>query len=309
MSENQLIINSELEPWAVTVPLALSAHSQADQFRRYQADPNKARQVYLNTLAVYAVDVYLQQRGFETNLNQSASWDPAMQMLMDTADLVVANCGKLECRAVLPNTTVMHVPPEAWQDRIGYVAVQLSESLREATLLGFIKQTAKSEVPLSQLRSLAELPRHLNHARPLVNLGQWFEGMFEASWQAVEALVRPEPELAFSFRAPSEAEVRRYKLVELGAASGQSVAVMIAIAPASEPEIDISVEVRPPEGQTYLPANLQLMVLDEVDEAVLDAQAGSDNQHMQLEFTGEPGDQFSIKVALGEVSVTESFVI
>lgn len=309
MSENQSIINSELEPWTVTIPLALSAHSQADQFRRCQADPNKAKQVYLNTLAVYAVDVYLQHRGFETNLEQSTSWDPAMQMLMDVADLVVANRGKLECRPVLPDAVAMHVPPEVWQDRSGYVAVQLNESLREATLLGFVKKAPRSELPLSQLRSLAELPGHLNQVRPLVNLGQWLEGMFEAGWQAMEALLRPEPELAFSFRNPAEAEVRRYKLVELGAASGQSVAMIIAITPASETEIDISVEVRPPEGQTYLPANLQLVVLDEAGEAVLDAQAGSDNKHMQLEFTGEPGDQFGIKVALGDISVTESFVI
>jgi hypothetical protein len=308
MSRDPFTINPELEPWTVTVPLALSAHSWADQFRRYQVDPNKAKQVYLNTLAVYAVDVYLQRQGIETNLAESTSWDPTMQMLMDAADLVVANCGKLECRPVLPDAETVHVPPEVWDDRIGYIAVQLNQSLRQATLLGFVP-TAKSEVPLSQLRSLAELPKHLNQVKPLVNLSQWLEGLFETGWQAVDALVRPEPELAFSFRNLSDAEVRRYKLVELGAGSGQSVAVMIAITSASEPEIEISVEVCPSDDQTHLPANLQLMVLDEAGEAVLDAQAGHDNQHMQLEFTGEPGDQFGIKVALGDVSVTERFVI
>jgi hypothetical protein len=69
------------------------------------------------------------------------------------------------------------------------------------------------------------------------------------------------------------------------------------------------VEEQPPQGQTYLPSNLQLMVLDEDGETVIDAYARSDNKTIQLEFGGEPGDCFSVKVALGDVSVTENFVI
>jgi hypothetical protein len=87
------------------------------------------------------------------------------------------------------------------------------------------------------------------------------------------------------------------------------VAVIVAIAGESEQEMDISVEVQPPKGQTYLPSNLQLMVLDEDGEAVIDAHARSDNKTIQLEFGGEPGDHFSVKVALGDVSVTENFVV
>jgi hypothetical protein len=179
----------EIEAWTFTVPLALEAHAQAEQFRRSQPNPHKAKQVYLNTLAVYAVNTYLQCRGFETDLDKSASYDPVMQMLMDTADLVVKNRGKLECRPVLPDAEVVCVPAEVWEERIGYVAVQLHESLREATLLGFVKKVARSELPLSQLRSLEELPRYLNKINPLVNLSQWFENVFDASWQAVEAIV------------------------------------------------------------------------------------------------------------------------
>ena len=131
-------MNPVIEPWIFTVPLALEAHSRAEQFRRYQSNPDKAKQVYLNTLAVYAVNMYLQCRGFETDLETSDSWNPAMQMLLDTADLVVKNRGRLECRPVLPNAEVVCTPAEVWSERIGYVAVRLSESLREATLLGFV---------------------------------------------------------------------------------------------------------------------------------------------------------------------------
>jgi hypothetical protein len=309
MKPNLLIMNPEIEPWTFTVPLAFEAHSRAEQFRCHQSNPDKAKQVYLNTLAVYAVNVYLQCRGFETDLEESTSWNPVMQMLMDVADLVVRNRGKLECRPVLPDAEVVGIPAEVWEERIGYVVVQLNESLREATVMGFVEKVAKSELPLSQLRSLEELPRYLNKIKPLVNLSQWFENIFEVGWQAVETLLGTEPEptdLALSFRnAPC---MRRCKLIELGTPS-QLVAVIVEITGESEQEQEITVEAQPPQGQTYLPSNLQLMVLDEDGEAVLDAHARSDNRTIQLEFDGEQGDRFSVKVALGDVSVTENFVI
>ncbi len=307
MNKNQLAMNPEIESWTFTVPLALEAHLRAEQFRRYHSNPNKAKQVYLNTLAVYAVNVYLQCQGFETDLEKSASWEPTMQMLMDTADLVVKNCGELECRPVLPNAEIVNIPAEVWEERIGYVAVQLNESLREATLLGFVEKVARPELPLDQLRSLQALSGYLNKFKPLVNLSQWFEDIFDASWQAVEALLGSKPiDLALSFRyAP---EVKRCKLIELGTPD-QSVAMTVVVAGESDLEMGITVEVQPPIGQTYLPSNLQLMVLDENGEVVIDARARSDNESIQLEFDGELGDRFSVKVALDDVSVTENFVI
>ncbi|MEP0755283.1 DUF1822 family protein [Trichocoleus sp. Lan] len=306
MSVNQLIMNSEIDAWTFTVPLALSAHARAEQFRCYQTKPDKAKQVYLNTLAVYAVSAYLECRGFETDLEQSASSDPVMQMLMDVADLVVKNRGKLECRPVLSDAEFVRIPAEVRDERIGYIAVHISESLREATLLGFV-EVAASELPLSQLRSLSELPGYLNEIKPLVNLSHWFENLFEAGWQAVEALLNPQPtELAFSFR--NALEVRRCKLIELGTPA-QAVVAIVSLTEQSEQEINISVEVQPPKGQMYLPSNLQLMVMDEDGEAVIDARARSDNKSIQLEFAGEPGDHFGVKVAVGDVSVTENFVI
>jgi hypothetical protein len=308
MNPNQLIINSDLVPWTFTVGLALEAHSRAEEFRRYQSNPGKAKQVYLNTLAVYAVNVYLQCRGFETDLERSDSWNPMMQMLMDTADLLVKDHGKLECRPVLPEAEVVSVPPEVWEERMGYVAVQLSESLREATLLGFVQKVAKSEIPLSQLRSLVELPGYLHQIKPVVKLSQWFEDIFEAGWQAVESLLGTEPsELGFNYRSAS-LDVRRCKGIELATAD-HSVALIVALTGESKQEMDISVEVQPTNGQTYLPANLQLMVLNEDGEVMMHIQAGSDNQTIQLELGGEAGDRFGVKVALGEVSVTENFII
>ena len=41
----------------------------------------------------------------------------------------------------------------------------------------------------------------------------------------------------------------------------------------------------------------------------MEAQTRSSNKNIQLEFSGEVGERFSIKVVLGDVSVVEDFII
>ena len=149
------------EPLLFTVPLSFEAHSIARHFQNQQSLTHKAKQVYLNTLAVYAVDFYLRCLGFELNPEQSDSRNPLLVKFMDVADLFVKQLGKLECRPVMPEDEVCQIPPDVWTDRVGYVVVQISQTLKQATLLGFT-QTAAAELPLSQLRSLSDLPTYLH---------------------------------------------------------------------------------------------------------------------------------------------------
>lgn len=52
------------ESLTFTVNLALEAHAKAKQFRSHASNPQKAKQIYLNTLAVYAVNFLLTVSGF-----------------------------------------------------------------------------------------------------------------------------------------------------------------------------------------------------------------------------------------------------
>ena len=151
-------------PPTFTVPLGRRAHKLAEQFF-VQHTKQKARQVYLNTLAVHAVEFYLKCMSIETDWETSDSYEPVMQTLLDTADLEVKDCGKLECRPLLAGAEVFQVPMEVWSDRIGYVAVEISDSMNTATLLGFVESVSEQEVPISQLRSLKELRMHLYQLR------------------------------------------------------------------------------------------------------------------------------------------------
>ncbi len=119
------------------VPLTSKALKLAKSFQEQYENPAKARQVYLNTLAVYAVDTYCQCLGIETDLEASDSLNPVMQTLMNVADIEITGIGKLECRPVLPTDKNCYIPADTWENRIGYVAVEIDESSREATLFGF----------------------------------------------------------------------------------------------------------------------------------------------------------------------------
>lgn len=298
-----------------TVPLTLDAHRIAQSFHSRQSNLQHAKQVYLNTLAVYAVNFYLKLLRIETDLAASDSWNPIMQTLANTADLVIKNQGRLECRPVLPGEQLCHIPPEVGSNRIGYVVVQLNQSLTEATLLGFMPIVAAETIPINKLRSLEALIEQLN---PSVQLSQWLQNAFGAGWEAIETLFSPPPEeLAFAFRGgtslsnpsktPAIVGVRRGKILHLEK-SGERVALLVGLASQATATIDISVEIYPTDSQIYLPRDLQLMVLDEEGEAVMQAQARS-TKSIQLEFSGEPGEHFSVKVALGDVSITELFLI
>jgi len=317
---------------SLTIPLGREAHGLARQFATEQATPQKGKQVYLNTLAVYAVHSYLKWLQIETDLSQGHSWHQSLRALFNVADLVLPGVGKLECRPVLPGETACQLPLEAREDRIGYVAVQFGNRLDEVQLVGFVRAVdipdASEQILIADLQPLDTLLDCIPVVRPVLeiskmqaNLTCWLQNNFEAGWQAVEALLNTEaPNPAFSIRSADQfreidvdnsvVSVSAGKLIDLGMQlAGHPVALIVRIAPSSDEEVDIRLRVYPVGGQIYLPLGLQLIVLDESGATCLEAQARSDDNWIQLKFSGEPEEQFSVKVALGNVSITEDFVI
>ncbi|MEH2179237.1 DUF1822 family protein [Nostoc sp.] len=312
------------ESLTFTVPISLSDHALAEEFRAKHSNPVKAKQVYLNTLAVAAVKFYLRCMGIETNWLASLSWNPVMQTVMDIADLQVIGQGKVECMPVLPNEKVIHIPPEVCSDRIGYVAVQLDERLREATLLGFVKSVNEySSVAVNELRSLEELILQLSETpekvKQPIHLSKWLMNVVNEDWQTVESLLSPQSsELAFRFRATEQTltqnsdnstiSVQKGTLLNLGQQSQtKPIALVVGLTPVSEQEINICVKVCP-VGQKYLPEELEVMVLDDLSTAVMQATARN-TKSIQLNFSSEVGEHFSIKVVLGDVNFREIFTV
>ncbi|MBD0345402.1 MAG: DUF1822 family protein [Coleofasciculus sp. Co-bin14] len=159
---------NNIETPYIAVPLGKEAHRFAKQFAD-TATLRLRKRVYLNTLAVYVVHRYLKWLEIETDLSQSDSWQPGLSALLDIADLVIPNLGKLECRPVLPGDTAFCVPPEAIQNRIGYVAVRFSDRLEEVQLLGFAPavdaSNAQEQLLIENLQPLENLFDYLERLR------------------------------------------------------------------------------------------------------------------------------------------------
>lgn len=321
---------SQIKDFSLSLPITQAARKIAWQFAQQQPTLQKIEQVNLNTLAVSVVNDYLQMMGISTDLTAGDSWNPLMRLCLNVADLQVTGVGCLECRFMKVNEQSCHVPPEVWEDRVGYVVVQLNDSLQEATVIGFVPTVAMEYLPVSQLQPLENLLVHLNQLaqpvaavtnRALVNLSQWLENVFAAGWQELEAVLgSQQASLAFSFRRADSSlddanntessSVRRAKSIDLGIQlAGNSVALLVEIRPDSNQKTDIVLQVHPTGRQTYLPSLLELVVLDQSGAIFLEAQARHADNYIQLQFSGKLGERFNVKVALGEVSITESFVI
>ncbi|MBG1264078.1 DUF1822 family protein [Nostoc commune] len=312
-----------------TGPIPPDGRHRAEELCRRQATQTKAEQVYLNILSVSFVNSYLQYMGFETDLDKSDSWNLVQQTLMDVADLSLKNLGSLECRPVFEDAQFIYIPPEVQSNRIGYVVVQIRKSFREATLLGFVRQIQTDLLPINQLQPLDNLLEYLEELtqvrqaelasqsltskNTLVKLKQWLENIFDVGWQEIETIFdyqRANPD--WSLRNANGSFVSRGKLIDLEKTGTiQSVILVVGFIQEKEQEIDIIVEVHPSK-EMYLPPNLQLMVIDfegVEGESIMEAQTRSTNKNIQLQFSGEVGERFSIKLVLGNISVIESFLI
>lgn len=293
----------------IAIPLTLTAHEQASICSQNQADPRKAKQVYLNTLAIQAVKTYLQWFDLTPNWEASDSSNPILQSLSNSSDLWIEGKGRVECRPVLPGESRCVIPPDTWGDRLAYIAIQLNSDLTEATLIGYLPHVYYSEVPLTEFYPLDTLLEHLHP----VMLTQWLDNIVESGWCTWRELCSTsESQLALNFRSPSATAsaptlCERGKKLQLDP-KGKPIGLFMGIHPMANEEFDISVQVYPLGSQSHLPSDLQLSILDDQDEVVMQASSRR-TKSMQLDFSAERGDHFSVKVALGDISLTEWFMI
>lgn len=316
----------QLEDFAITLPISQAARTTAQQFANQQPNSAKAEQVKLNTLAVWVVNDYLQMMDIPTNLTASDSWNPIIQLCADVADLDISSVGRLECRPVRSSSQVCSVPPETWEDRVGYVVVQVDDSEQEAQIMGFVKKVASETLAFSQLKPIETLIDRLAQLKTspvdtLVNLSQWFVGQVEAGWQTVESLLSsPDTRTAFAFRSPirtpelaqgqSGTVTRRAKLIDLGIQiDHQPVMLIVEIAPEVNQKTGIRLQLHATGNQIYLPAGVELKVLDNTGAVFLEAQSRSADNYLQLQFRGDLEEEFSVQISLDDMSITEHFVI
>ena len=299
------------EDWSIPIPLTTEILHIAQQFANEQPISDKERQVYLNTIAVCAVNNYLRIIGIPTNITAGDSWNPSIRLTEDVADLWITGKGSLECRPIKRGALSCDIPLDAGLDRIGYIIVEIDEDRKEAILRGFTPNIpAKGKLSLNELDSLLQLPSYLHALRPLLNLSQWFKNIFEIGWESVETVLDShvtQPALAFRSKSKPN-NLKRCKLLKLGSQE-TAVALIVTITSESTSNTNILIELKPNLSQYYLPVNLQIMLLDEYEQAIIDTKVEESKQHIQLDLSGEPGERFSINIVLGDESFREDFIV
>ncbi|MGB5916213.1 MAG: DUF1822 family protein [Phormidesmis sp.] len=252
------MIITRSQQMGITLPITREFQQMAQRFAQMCPFAEKAEQIRHNTLAVCAVNAYLQLMEIPTAIAQADSWNPMMQMLSNVADLPLPGVGILSCRVADVEADVCIIPPEAWSERIGYVAVAIDEAAHEATLIGFTPSARESEqLTLAQflpIEALVDRVHALQSAiaadspeaiaagqstnpSTLTQIGRWIEGAIDTmsdGWQTVESLVNPvEPNFAFRTADLAESamatDASRAKLVNLGLQLDEAVRVALVI--------------------------------------------------------------------------------
>lgn len=318
-----------LSDHSIPVPITSIAEQTSLQFARACRDPAKAEQVRLNTLAVYAVHHYLDWLEIATDLTVCDSWDPLMRLFCDVADLEVLGIGRLECRPVDLRQQPWEIPLEAWEDRIGYVMVALDETERTARLLGFYPTASETGISLTTLQPIEALLTRLQPAptptpvpasSPTVHLEQWLRNQFEEGWEAIETLFQTGflgPRLAFrgesqvsELPADFTTGKSRGRVIDLGIQFGeQRIVLVVTFLPLAEGDSIVRLQLRPTGDQLYLPFGLRFQVRDQQGILHQDLQTRSADNRLQLELTGQQGEEFSVEIKLGEFRLTQAFVI
>ncbi len=149
--------------------------------------------------------------------------------------------------------------------------------------------------------------RQITQDSMLIYVRQMYENIFGEGYQPV-ALILTRSQRNRS-RGPNQENlesVARAKKIHLG--TNQSVNLTVKLTPKDE-KIDTKIWIYPSGDAVYLPVDLQITLLDELGNPIpqLHKQTGSTDNAVLLTFSLEPGERFSVKLHLGDASVTETF--
>ena len=310
---------NNIEDSSISLPITTAARNTAQRFASQQPSPEAAERVRRNTLSVVVNRDYLEMMGIATNLEASDSWHPVVCLGYDVADLKIDGFGKLECRSLRAGESTCYMPPEVWEDRIGYTVLRLEEDGRSATILGFVKKVSTEYLALDHLEPIENLCEAIAALRPKpIRIIDWFQGLFDSVWQEIETLlVNPQPQFAWksanrstiSNPSANQTEVRRGKAIDLSDyLPNCQVALVVTTWQENENKTNIRLAVYPITGM-YLPQFLKLVVLDETGNVFKEVESRSIDNFIQFEIYGDAGEHFSAQVVFAELVVTENFVI
>jgi Protein of unknown function (DUF1822) len=160
--------------------------------------------------------------------------------------------------------------------------------------------------PPASLERLSQ-QRQTGQSTPVITrLSSWLQGQIDTIWQTLDLVLLP-PQIATAVRgndrSPTTTDLYRAKVYTL--ATGQ-VALAIGIAPISDTESRIDLQIHPAGGANQLPGATRLRLLA-ADGSEIGQASAAVTETIQLQFRANAGEQFQVEiVCAGEIRI-ESF--
>lgn len=309
------------------IPILVPSESVrlAKQLAQQHPHLDYVERTYHNLLAVLAVNHYLKMLGISTDLSQCDCWNPFLRLTTNVADLEVIDYGRFECCPVSSDVMASSaptciVPSEVQEERVGYIVVNVEGDLETAEpnvqLLGFADKINGEELPLSQLRSLFELPKYLESIKATC-LSDWLKGFIGDRWHALETLLEPQVYRRLQIQTrSSDSQRQRIQAKTLtfpnnsdDEAETDGVVLIAEVINNPDAHLDVELKICPMTEQAFLPPGLEMAIVDILGEPVMQAQARVENRMMELGFHAELGDRFQLLVSLNDESLVESFIV
>lgn len=320
---------------------------QARQSSYAPQHENQQWQVYLNTLAMLALETWLKEQipkhSVKRRLNEgiNATYLRVGEFIL----CLIATEHVLDEIVHIPKLTIEQ--PELAAHF--YVLLEVMEEQEQVIIRGFLRYDELIKyysqcVSLSRQSEVYSLPLsvfdpEINHLvfsihhlypnrislptassaeittslladvnRLKVHLSQWLQGFLDEGWQAIDTLTHPEINLAWSTRQTSLG-TKGGKLLNFGVQlDHQTVALLVTATPETEGKIGIIVQVLPVAGAQILPTRLKLTLLSSTETILQEVQSREQDNYIQLKpFKGKPGVNFSIEISLNDVKFREVF--
>jgi Protein of unknown function (DUF1822) len=155
--------------------------------------------------------------------------------------------------------------------------------------------------------------------KPLIHLGKWLDNILDAGWVKLSDYLHsytPNWAIATIRGQLNSDEMHlegidlkaetRVKLIHL-AVTTVALAMEFEVIP--ENQASIILRLYPTGEETLLPPNLKLVLLDKYGAILREIIVGEEDIYLQLKFSGSFNEQFSVRVVLGEIAITEDFII
>lgn len=172
-------------------------------------------------------------------------------------------------------------------------------------LLSYVQHSHPSCISLPQ--AVTQEKEATTAPSTLTRLSQWLENSLTEGWQAIDTLISPQANLAWSARQNTSG-IKGGKLIDLGVQLDQHLVALVVTAIPEAEKIGINVQVLPTGDALVLPPQLTVTLRSSADKVLQTVTARAHDNYIQLRpFRGKPGIQFAVEVTLDDIQVSERF--